>query len=234
MKNRLVLLVLVAAMFAACQPEALRKTIPFDFFSQYEGPVKEVVHKVAASRKEAPKVVFIERFDTAGRLVSREFPAGGSMTVTYDTMDNAKSIFYTGTDTIVYNHKFGYDTLMRINTVISHNKDQGLMVYEYDYDANGYIKYSKTSTEEAGIEITYKRDKFGYLLSSEMNGEVKTEYYYSGKKLVRQMTYEVESGKRIGVQTFKEKLNDYGDVIERRTWDGNGLESIEYLEYTYY
>ena len=108
------------------------------------------------------------------------------------------------------------------------------MMYEYDYDANGYINYSKTSTEEAGIKITYKHDKFGYLLSTEMNDEIRTEYYYSGRKLVRQMTYEIETGKRIGVQTFKEKLNDYGDVIERRTWDGNGLESIEYLEYTYY
>ena len=43
MKGRLFLLVSVAALFAACQPEPLRKSIPFDFFSQYEGPVKEVV-----------------------------------------------------------------------------------------------------------------------------------------------------------------------------------------------
>jgi YD repeat-containing protein len=123
---------------------------------------------------------------------------------------------------------------MRINAVISHNKDHGLILYEYEYDANGYIQYSKTSTEESGLKITYKRDKFGYLMSSEMNDEIRTEYYYSGKKKVRQMTYEIESGKRISVQTFKEKLNDYGDVIERKTWNGSGLESIEYLEYTYY
>lgn len=234
MKGRLFLLVSVAALFAACQPEPLRKSIPFDFFSQYEGPVKEVVLKVAVGKNETPRVLFIEKFDSIGRLVSRVFPDGGRLEVTYDTMDNAKGIVYTGTDTIINNYKFGFDTLMRINTVISHNKEQGLSMYEYDYDANGYINYSKISNEESGIKIIYKRDKYGYLMSTEMNDEIKHEFYYSGRKKVRQMTYEIESGKRIAVQTFKEKLNDYGDVVERKTWGSDGLETIEYFEYTYY
>ena len=30
------------------------------------------------------------------------------------------------------------------------------------------------------------------------------------------------------------KLNDYGDVIEKWTWDNKTLVGIEYFEYTYY
>lgn len=232
--RKLYFLLVIAAMCVACQPEPLKKSIPFDFFSQYEGPVKEVTYKVAAGKGEAPRVVFIERYDSAERLVSRVFPDGGRMDIVYDTMDNAKSVVIAGADSIVHNYKFGYDTLMRINTVISHNPKEGLAMYEYDYDANGYINYSKISNEEAGMKIIYKRDKYGYILSMEMNDEIRSEFYYRGRKKVRQMTYEIESGKRINVLTFKEKMNEYGDVIERKTWDNNELSLIEFFEYTYY
>jgi YD repeat-containing protein len=234
MKNIGFLLLGLVTLLTSCQPEPMRKVVPFDLYSQYEGPVKTVIHKVAQSKTDTPKPIIIENYDSLGRLVSRVFPAGGKMEVTYDTMDNAQCKSYVGEDTIINNFKFGYDSLMRVNTVISHNDSVGLTVYEYDYDLNGYINYSKTAGEKGGIEIKYNRDKYGYVLSSEMNDAIKNEYYYRGRKLVRQIVYDIESGKRISVMTYREKLNDYGDVIEKWTWDNKTLVGIEYFEYTYY
>ena len=235
---KLLILILFSVIITSCSQEKVRYTPYTPNYYEVKGTAKSITEREYSNKS---KLLYTKQFDfdKSGRLVSFKYIVGKDTVTRYmHYKDNGRIENIQWNEITKYTPEFNeFGDLIKETYITGEtNGFESGFIQEWGYDVNGNIINEKTCYIESdcsSVEYLYENNKLKQVKEYNLGEEIHYDCDTSGL-VVSKKVYDEVANKITSQSTYKYKLDNEGNWVEKVERENKRLKSTVKREILYY